>query len=123
MDRIASNIQSKNKRLALAIDRISDQLEKKAYYPMGWSPGKNIYTEPYGPGRRFGPGKGYGPGLGMGWDPGRRTPYQKLGPGPGPFGTCVCTECGHTMNHTRNTPCLEIKCPQCGGKMDRPERL
>lgn len=35
------------------------------------------------------------------------------------LGNCVCQKCGHTEPHERGVPCLQNKCPQCGGLMTR----
>jgi len=40
-------------------------------------------------------------------------------PGSGPGGKCVCPECGHTIAHTVNNPCNQIKCPDCGITMTK----
>lgn len=37
----------------------------------------------------------------------------------GPGGNCICPKCGHKATHERGTPCLEIKCPECGTYMTR----
>lgn len=51
---------------------------------------------------------------------------QALGEGRGQGGPrqgiggakyCRCLKCGHEMEHNRNTPCQEIKCPKCGSSM------
>jgi len=40
-------------------------------------------------------------------------------PGSGPSGNCVCPSCGHTVSHSRLTPCNKRKCPKCGTTMTR----
>lgn len=111
LDKIADEIQNQDEKTALMIDRLSDMVEKKAYYPMGWAPGRGL-----GPGR----GRGYG----MGWMPGQQVPSPQydLG-GPGPTGTCVCPSCGYRLEHVRGHACMDINCPKCGQKMDRPINL
>ena len=27
--------------------------------------------------------------------------------------TCICPECGYSVEHGRGTPCNEMKCPKC----------
>ncbi|MBW2992850.1 hypothetical protein KY345_06565, partial [Candidatus Woesearchaeota archaeon] len=41
------------------------------------------------------------------------------GAGLGPGGECICTKCGATLPHKRGTPCMQMKCPKCGSKMER----
>jgi len=52
---------------------------------------------------RIEPGRGQGVGL----------PRQ----GMGGFSTCRCLACGYVMEHRRNIPCNQIKCPECGNPM------
>jgi len=40
-------------------------------------------------------------------------------PGSGPGGNCVCPSCGHTIPHSRLTPCNKRKCSKCGTTMTR----
>ena len=49
------------------------------------------------------PGKGKGNGY----------PVRKAGG----TDTCVCPKCGETVEHTRGTPCNQLKCPKCGAAM------
>jgi PHP family Zn ribbon phosphoesterase len=44
-----------------------------------------------------------------------RRQDQRLGPG----GFCVCVKCEHRVPHERGTPCLQMRCPTCGGRMVR----
>lgn len=39
--------------------------------------------------------------------------------GRGPEFNCVCPSCGRTLPHERETPCVGMKCPQCGTAMVR----
>ena len=48
---------------------------------------------------------------------GESGPRQGEGDGEGAPRVCVCPECGHEMEHERNTPCAEVKCPECGVMM------
>lgn len=34
-------------------------------------------------------------------------------------GHCVCPKCGGRIEHERNLPCDQERCPQCGAKMLR----
>ena len=52
-------------------------------------------------------GQGQGQGLGG-------------GSAQGPGGECVCPECGHREPHKTGDPCMDLDCPKCGAKMDRP---
>lgn len=50
----------------------------------------------------------------------------KNGPKQGEGGPaqCVCPECGATLPHTVDTPCISVECPECGVAMRgdvRPE--
>ncbi|HRS26045.1 MAG TPA: hypothetical protein P5140_05830 [Methanofastidiosum sp.] len=40
-------------------------------------------------------------------------------PGAGPFGKCVCPDCGATVSHRTGVPCYTIECPKCGTRMRR----
>ncbi len=57
-------------------------------------------------------GMGGGKSGGMGRMGGNR-------PGAGPEGNCVCLVCGVTVTHHVGTPCIQMKCPKCGGPMTR----
>ncbi|MFO7796279.1 MAG: hypothetical protein ACQERB_04075 [Promethearchaeati archaeon] len=35
----------------------------------------------------------------------------------GPGGVCICPLCGKTKSRTKNIPCTEEICPNCGAKM------
>ena len=37
--------------------------------------------------------------------------------GVGGTDICICPDCGHEVKHERNTPCAEMKCPECGATM------
>lgn len=39
--------------------------------------------------------------------------------GAGPAGKCICPACGTEVDHQRDTPCYEMKCPDCGTVMRR----
>ncbi len=54
---------------------------------------------------------GRGRGLGAG---------RKRGPASaGPGGFCECPKCGTRTPHQIATPCINMKCPQCGSAMVR----
>ncbi len=61
-----------------------------------------------------GPGAGRGRGMGQGTGRGRRGGF-----GAGAGGECVCPQCGKTLPHGRGTPCIQVKCPDCGTQMTR----
>ncbi len=64
-----------------------------------------------GPGNRGGQGRKSGSGLGAG---------RKRGPASaGPGGFCECPKCGTRAVHQLATPCINMKCPQCGSAMVR----
>ena len=46
------------------------------------------------------------PGMGQGQGFSRR--------GLGGFSTCRCPKCGEIIEHRRNIPCNQLKCPECG---------
>ncbi len=56
-----------------------------------------------GSGGRFGRGKGRFSG----------------GRGVGPQGHCVCTQCSYRLPKQAGMPCQSMKCPKCGGVMER----
>jgi len=68
---------------------------------------------------RGGQGRGLrGRGVGMGGGSTAQGPMS--GPvGAGAAGYCICPRCGHQELHTRGTPCMEKKCPNCGIAMTR----
>jgi predicted amidophosphoribosyltransferase len=41
------------------------------------------------------------------------------GNGLGPKGVCLCAKCGHRAPHTPGVPCMDERCPACGGAMVR----
>ena len=101
LDRISEELETENKKLALHIDTISDKIEKKAFYPMGWLPGRGL---------------GPGPGMGRGrfeWFPGRRTPYMPIQE----QSLFICPQCG--MRIRKPYLCQMMTCPDCGIKMNK----
>jgi hypothetical protein len=62
-------------------------------------------TGPLGQGPRTGRGMG---GRGRG---GSQNSYA------GPGGYCVCPGCGTQFSHQAGTPCSELTCPNCGGRL------
>lgn len=50
--------------------------------------------------------------------PGHNGQIQKSGSSAfSTMGDCVCPKCGHTAPHERGTPCMHLKCAQCGAVM------
>lgn len=47
------------------------------------------------------------------------TKVDEAGLGPG--GVCVCTACGHEVDHVTGKQCNETDCPECGEKMTRKD--
>jgi len=48
LDRIASEIEPQDEKIALAIDVVSDQIEKKAYFNQStWLPGRSTRDYPF----------------------------------------------------------------------------
>jgi PHP family Zn ribbon phosphoesterase len=39
--------------------------------------------------------------------------------GGGPWGNCICLECGTKVRHQAAMACMKTKCPQCGTTMVR----
>jgi len=37
--------------------------------------------------------------------------------GTGGYNFCVCTKCGHKIQHQKGVPCNKTACPKCGGSM------
>lgn len=67
-----------------------------------------------------GPAGGNGPGSGRRMGMGRAGRGRNNGPSAaGPGGECICTQCGRTLPHQQDYPCMQIKCPQCGSPMTR----
>jgi len=64
-------------------------------------------TGPAGSGGRGGRGRGLGAGR-------MRGPASA-----GPGGFCECPKCGTKAAHQIATPCINMKCPQCGSAMVR----
>jgi len=48
LDIIAEELQREDPVLALRVDQISDRIEKKAFHPGGWLPGRKYRKEYYG---------------------------------------------------------------------------
>ena len=46
---------------------------------------------------------------------GRGVGGKRQGDGGAEF--CVCVDCGARVEHDRGTPCVEMRCPKCGGQM------
>ncbi len=40
----------------------------------------------------------------------------------GPNGQCLCPQCDKTIPHAKGTPCVEMRCPECGAMMVRKGR-
>ena len=66
-----------------------------------------------GGGRRMG-GRGQG-GQGRC----RQDPQTPARSSAADTGTCVCRQCGYSEAHARGTPCMQKKCPDCGGVLSR----
>lgn len=49
------------------------------------------------------------------------TKVDEAGIGPG--GVCVCTACGHEVDHVTGKQCNETDCPECGAKMTRKDDM
>jgi len=74
----------------------------------------------FGKGRGMGKGAGQGGGQGLGRGQGGQGRGRMGGPlSAGPAGACVCAKCGHREPHERGVPCIQKKCPKCGGAMTR----
>ena len=56
--------------------------------------------------------KAVGQGRGVGGE------RQGEGEGEGAPRVCVCPECGEKVDHERDVPCAEVKCPKCGTVME-----
>lgn len=70
----------------------------------------------YGLGSREGRGRREFGGRGLGRGGGRgRMGGDALGIG----GTCYCPRCNYETSHTRELPCYQMKCPECGTSMAR----
>jgi hypothetical protein len=67
--------------------------------------------------QKRGPGGGQGGGSGGGGQGGGGRGGGGRGGGPGGF--CICQACGHREPHQQGAPCIEKKCPQCGGVLIR----
>ena len=50
-------------------------------------------------------------------DPGKGKGQGFAPRGAGGTDTCVCPNCGTTVQHTRGSPCNSIKCPECDSAM------
>lgn len=73
---------------------------------------------PYGPGNRAGTGQGRGQGLGQGRGMGKGQGFGK-GQGLGAGGQCLCPKCGFEKTHEPGLPCMNERCPSCGGALVR----
>lgn len=47
LDAIAGDLEKEDPLLALRVDQISDRIEKKAFHPGGWLPGRKYRKECY----------------------------------------------------------------------------
>ena len=59
-------------------------------------------------------------GRGFGWQ--RRGRFKEKiegAVGQGPGGYCVCEKCNYKIPHGRGVPCSTLKCPKCGGSLER----
>ena len=57
--------------------------------------------------------KAVGEGRGVGGE--RRGESEE---GEGASRICVCSECGEKVEHERNVPCAEMRCPKCDAMME-----
>lgn len=103
LDRLADDIQPHDERVALHLDHVSDMMEKTAFNPQGWLPGR-------------GPGPGRGHGFGMGWRPGIRWKLTPPGNKPDPGGFVICPSCGTKIRVGSGSP---RSCPNCGSMVKR----
>jgi len=69
-----------------------------------------------GRGQGQGMQNGVGGGRGSGRGGGRG---QGGGGGMGGTGFCICPKCGHKAPHQAGSPCLQQRCPSCGGALVR----
>ncbi len=72
-----------------------------------------------GTGGGRGGGGGGGRGQGGGGGGGRSQGGGGGGGGMGGTGFCICPKCGHKAPHQAGSPCLQQRCPSCGGAMVR----
>lgn len=69
-------------------------------------------TGPFGQGPGTGRGSGNKSGSRMGRIGGNRS-------GAGTGDNCICPSCGTSIPHKQGIPCYNVKCPNCGAKMNR----
>ena len=73
-----------------------------------------------GVGRGVGRGQGMGQGRGLRRGIGSGTGRGRMGgTAAGPVGECKCPACGNRVPHKIGVPCVQRKCPKCGGMMAR----
>jgi len=59
-------------------------------------------------------------GQGFGWQrKGRFKDGIKEAKGKGPEGYCICSKCKYKQKHEKGIPCSNMKCPKCGGDLER----
>lgn len=93
IEAMANDLEKQDPRVALALDRVCDWLERRSWGPTGWLPGRDARN-----------GGGY---LDWASKP-QEEPSRDVG-------MCVCPKCKQRTRSKGNV----ISCPQCGSKMAR----
>jgi ssDNA-binding Zn-finger/Zn-ribbon topoisomerase 1 len=93
IEAMADELEKQDPRIALALDRVCDWLERRSWGPTVWLPGRDSRN-----------GGGY-----LDW-------ASKPQEGPSrEVGMCVCPKCKQRARSKGNV----VSCPQCGSKMAR----
>jgi hypothetical protein len=88
LDEVADKLEFESFSDALTVDRLSDWIERQAFNPAGWLPGRSPRTPSY-------------------------PSYKRPQSSHESYHSVVCSECGYTKRASVSYG----QCPQCGGRM------